>query len=430
MRYVHLVILLALLLAGVGALSAFATDQVRTTDTLIYSSDTAVSGTVNAPFTVYVGDNLAGVSNPIKSIYFVISGVYTGNGSLTVTIDSDSATSQAFTLPSVSSPTPFELIYEDPSGKIDPSSAGSYSYTLDLVPSGVTFTAFGVRMHETHRYAPAACADGSTQKMKTHEFLVMSSDTAVSSQRTDSFTLYIGDNLAGITTPLKSLQFSVSGVYTGNGSVVMSLNSDSATEQTFTLPSVSSPTAFEFIYKDPTVSISPNSAGSYTYTITTNPSGVTLYQLGITARGTHRYVPPACGGMTHGELYSAVFDTATTSSYNSIMWKGTLGGPQVDQGQVRFQLAASDCSNGATDYPACSIGSWSFVGGATCAVSDWFNPGVPNTPYDLQASSCIAQWNNKRYFRYVVQLCANTTDCNATGNYSPTVDDVIINYSP
>lgn len=433
MRHVRSILFATLLLAGVGVLSAFAADQVKSTDTLIYSSNTTVSSAVNAPFTVYVGDNLAGITNPVKSLSFTISGVYTGSGSLTLTIDSDAATSQAFTLPNVgSTPTSFEFTYKDPSNKINPSSAGNYDYTLNLVPSGVTFTTFGVLMKETHRFVPTSCADGSTQKVKTNEFLIISSDTAVSSQRTDSFTLYLGDNMAGITTPLKSLQFTVSGVYTGGGTVSMSLNSDAATAQIYTLPSVSAPTHYEFIYTDPTGSISPTSAGSYTYTITTNPSGVTLYQLGITARETHRYIPPACGGMPiKGELYSGVFETtslATGASYNSLLWKGVLGGPGANEGHVRFQLAASDCSNGATNYPTCSTGSWTFVGGATCSGTDWFDPGAPDTSYDLQGSSCIAQWNNKRYYRYAVEICSN--DCSTSGTYTPRVDDVIVNWSP
>jgi len=420
MRYVRpLLLILVLLLAGAGALSAFAADQVRTTDTLIYSSDTAVSGAVNAPFAVYVGDNLAGVTNPVKSLSFIISGVYTVGGTLTLTIDSDAATSQAFTLPSVSSPTPFEFVYKDPSGKINPSSAGSYNHTLNLVPSGVTLTTFGVRMSETHRFVPASCPDGSTQKVKTNNFLVISSDSAVSTSRTDSFTLYLGDNMAGIATPLKSLQFTVSGVYTGAGTVKMSLNSDATTEQIFTLPSVSAPTQYEFIYKDPTSSISPTSAGSYNYTITTNPSGVTLYQLGIAVQETHRYAPPACGGLpAHGELYSGVFEATSTTpgaSYNSILWEGTVG-----SGKVGFQLATSDSSSGP----------WSFYGGDTCQSGDWFYTG-PDTPYDFQSSlaSCYANWSNKRYYRYAVRICS-ATNCTDIGATSPIVDDIIINWSP
>ena len=146
---------------GIGTMSwlVYAADQVKTTETLIYSSNTAISSVVNPSFTVYIGDNLSGVTNPVKSLYFVASGVYTGNsGTINFKIDSDAGTSQTFTLPDVgTTPTPFDLIYKDPSGKISPTSGGSYGYTLNFTPSGVTIYGLGVKMSETHRYKPPTC---------------------------------------------------------------------------------------------------------------------------------------------------------------------------------------------------------------------------------------------------------------------------------
>ena len=422
------------LLVVVGS-SVFAADAVRSSEFLVTSSDTAVSSTINPSFTLYIGDNLAGVTNPLKSLYFTVSGFYTdtgSGGSLALSLDSNSATTRTFTLPHVSVPTPFEFAYKDLTNSINPTSAGSYAHTLNLVPTNVTIYGLSVRGVETHRYVPGSCTDGSTEKVKTNEFLIMSSDTAISTGTTNTFTFYIGDNLAGVTNPIKSLHYMLHAVYTGGGSLVLSLDSDSTTEQTFTLPSVSSPTYVELIYHDPANTIHPTSAGSYTHTITVSPSGVTLYQPAVMLNEMHRYKPPTCGGMPiKGEVYSAVFDTTGTTtgpSYNSISWKGVRGGAGADQGHVRFQLAASDCSNGATNYPTCSVGTWSFVGGVTCASSDWFDPGAVDTPYDLQSSSCIASWNNKRYFRYAVELCSD--DCSVAGTYTPRVDDVIVSWSP
>lgn len=416
------------------AFEASAVDQVKSTEILVTSSDTAVSSAVNPQFTLYIGDNLAGVSDPLKSIYFTISGLYTGGSTITLSIDSDSATQKVFTLPAVSSPTAFEILYKDPSNKINPLSSGSYTYTLNIIPSGTTIYGLSATASETHRYAPASCPDGQSvnEKVKTNEFLIASSDVAVSAATTTSFVLYIGDDLAGVTNPVKSLHFVIHGIYTGGGSVSMSLDGNPATNKSFTLPSVSLPTHFEFVYKDPVNTINPSSAGSYTHTITTNPSSVTLYSLGIKLVETHRYKPPACGGMpVKGELYSAVFDTTGTTTgptYNAMLWKGVLGGTGANEGRVRFQLAASDCVNGATNYPTCTTGSWSFIGGATCASSDWFDPGAANTPHDLQSSSCINAWNNKRYFRYAIQICSG--DCIVAGGNTPVVNDVVVNYSP
>jgi len=417
-----------LVLVGAGAIRVLAVDQMKSTDTLVYSSTAAVTSAVAAPFTLYIGDSLTGVVSPLKSIAFTVGGVYTGSGSLAINIDGDAATSQSFALPSVgATPTPFQLIYRDPSGKINPATAGSYSYTLNMTPAGVTVYNLSALASETHRYAPATCDDGTNEKIKTNEFLVLNATTTISAATTTSFSFYIGDNLAGVVNPMKSLHFALKGVYTGGGSIALQIKGDAATAQTFTLPTVTAPTTIEIIYKDPTNSINPTSAGAYSYTITTTPSGVTLYGLGITLIETHRYKPPTCGGMPiKGELYSAVFDTAGTSTYNSIVWKGATGTP--DAGHVRFQLAASNCASGQTDYPTCSIGTWSFVGGATCSSADWFDTVAPDTPYDLQKDACIASWNNKRYFRYAVEICSK--DCIVAGAGSPRVDDVIVNWSP
>jgi hypothetical protein len=285
---------------------------------------------------------------------------------------------------------------------------------------------------ETHRYAPAVCTDGSTQKVKSNQFLLFSSPAAVSSQVSNTFSFYLGDNMAGITSPVKSMQYRASGVYTGGGSVTISLGGDSATAQTYTLPAVSAPTPIVLLYQDATGSTVPSSAGTYSYTFDTAPSGVTLYQWGVELIETHRYIPPPCSGMPiKGELYSAVFDTTGTTTgpaYQAMHWVGVLGGVGATQGKVRFQLAASDCQNGATNYPACSTGTWAFVGGATCSSADWFDPGAANASYDLQTSGCSAQWTNKRYFRYATQLCSD--DCVVAGSFTPRVDDVIVSWSP
>ena len=410
---------------GIAIVTAFAVDQMKTNESLIYSSNTAISSTVNTAFTLYVGDNFSGVASPIKSVYFVASGVYTGNGTIAFTIDSDGATLQSFTLPNVgSTPTPFEFIYKDPSNKISPTSAGSYSYTLNMTPSGVTLYGLGIKMTETHRYAPPACADGAStnEKVKTTSTFVASYNNAITTIQNSSINLYIGDNMNGVASPIKSVYFVASGVYTGNGTIAFTIDSDGATLQSFTLPNVgSTPTPFEFIYKDPSNKISPTSAGSYSYTLNMTPSGVTLYGLGIKMTETHRYKPPTCGGTPYGDLISAVFDStgsADGAGYNSVMWKGVLGGAGQNEGKVRFQFAASDSSSGP----------WTYLGGATCGTGDWFDPGGPDVPIELKGTACQTAWNNKRYFRYKVELCSN--DCVLVGANTPTVDDIIVSWAP
>lgn len=273
----------------------------------------------------------------------------------------------------------------------------------------------------------------ASDQMRTTNTLIYSSETAVSIAVNPSFTLYIGDNLSGITNPVKSLYFVASGVYTGNGTINFKIDSDAGTSQTFTLPNVgTTPTPFELIYKDPSNKINPTSGGSYGYTLNMTPSGVILYGLGVKMSETHRYVPPSCTGMPiKGELTSAVFDSGITdgAAYNSVMWKGSVEGT----GKVRFQLATSNCENGATNDPTCSIGIWQFVGGSTCGSGDWYDTltsgsgGGPGKPVEL---TCAAvNHNNKRYYRYKIQICSNT-DCSSVGATSPEVSDVVVSWAP
>ncbi len=129
-----------------------------------------------------------------------------------------------------------------------------------------------------------------------------------------------------------------------------------------------------------------------------------------------------------GELYSSVIDLSSDDdgpAYNAISWQGILGGPSQDQGTVRFQVAASQCANGATNFPTCSVGSWSFIGGSTCSAGDWYDAHLPNVSYEL---GCATTLVDKRYFRYRIELCSD--DCSVRGVYTPRVDSVQFSYSP
>jgi hypothetical protein len=117
-----------------------------------------------------------------------------------------------------------------------------------------------------------------------------------------------------------------------------------------------------------------------------------------------------------GELTSTVFDSGVTdgATYNSIGWKGALG--TGNTGKVRFQIATSNNTGGP----------WVFIGGNSCTNVDWYDTTSADTPTEIQ---CAAQnHNNQRYYRYKVQICSN--DCAAAGDYTPTVQDVMISWSP
>lgn len=170
---------------------------------------------------------------------------------------------------------------------------------------------------------------------------------------------------------------------------------------------------------------SSNAVGGTTYCFrVTNNGGTTGFVYTQYAKAVIESGLPATG-----TLDSAVFDTYTTSAalqgpaYNSAMWKGSQNG---SLGKVQFQLATSDCANGSTDYPTCSTGSWSFIGGATCNSAGYYDTTGPDAPVEL--SCAPANHNNQRYFRYRVRLCS--ADCSASGTASPIVDDVVVNWAP
>src|SRR3989344_8842668 len=190
----------AIVLAGfIFALAAgvFAANQIKTTETFITSSEGAITNPTGTSTTVtlYIGDSLTGVSNPVKSAQVAVSGVYTStaDGDITIQFGSDS---QIFTMKNVSAPTPFEILY-NATGTTDAiTSAGTYNYTLTVTPSAqITIYGLSAKLVESHEYIPANCADGNpaNEKMKTTEtFIIGTPDVLNPSIATSStFTLYI-----------------------------------------------------------------------------------------------------------------------------------------------------------------------------------------------------------------------------------------------
>jgi hypothetical protein len=121
------------------------------------------------------------------------------------------------------------------------------------------------------------------------------------------------------------------------------------------------------------------------------------------------------GNKPTGNLISIVYNTGVTApAYNSIMWKGTL--PLGTR--VRFQLATSPNSGGP----------WNFIGsdGTSCGSGYWYEAASPNTPISLGCASIL---NGKQYFKYQVQLCSSI-DCMTSGEATPTITSIVVNWSP
>jgi len=113
-------------------------------------------------------------------------------------------------------------------------------------------------------------------------------------------------------------------------------------------------------------------------------------------------------GPVSGNLTSSVIDTndSNGAAIRTIMWQGDLNG-----GDVAFQLASSNNE----------AGPWDFIGPDGTEVTFYGAGSGPN----IQIALRLADHNNKRYFRYKIFL-----DSDVGGTLSPTVNDVIIGYSP
>lgn len=409
----------------------FAVDQMKSVEFYAVGSDAPIGSQVNQQFSVYIGDSLSGVTNPIKSVYFIVTGVATssGPGSLEFKIDSDANTSKVFNFPDVSTtPTPFELIYKDNSNKINPTSAGTYNYILNIIPTNMTISGLGVKVITTYRYAPPSCPDGqpSSEKMKTNEFFVIDSAVPISSQLNGSFSFYIGDNLAGITNPVKSVYFIISGAATssGVGSLEFKIDSDSNTSKIFSFPDVSTtPTPFELLYKDNANKINPSSAGTYNYTLNIIPTNMTISGLGVKIVETHRYKPPTCGGgayLATGEIISPVFDTGATNGvgYNWLMASGSTPFGT----KIKVQIATASTT----------AGPWIYRGPEpVCDSTSYYFDGILSSSPAFEEIKCYSEHNNKRYFRYKAILCSDSTsNCQNGGANTPIIDDIIVNWSP
>lgn len=150
--------------------------------------------------------------------------------------------------------------------------------------------------------------------------------------------------------------------------------------------------------------------------------------LGICNPASYQVTTDWFATSTYGDLDSIIFDTDILkgAQFNSIGWKGSL----PIGTRVRFKLATSNCELGSSATSCDSGDVWDFIGPD--------GGGVPNSFYDaveyldlgtskiyLAPINNFMDHHNKRYFRYRVKLISDSTQ-----NYTPTVEDVFVNYSP
>ncbi|MCL5004679.1 MAG: hypothetical protein M1170_01905 [Patescibacteria group bacterium] len=111
---------------------------------------------------------------------------------------------------------------------------------------------------------------------------------------------------------------------------------------------------------------------------------------------------------TSGWLESSTFDTWAIggAAMNTIMWQGT----QPSGTSVKFQIASSNDLAGPWNYK-----------GPDGSDTTYYSPSGTGVPAQIN----LAHHNNQRYFRYKIFLYSNPS-----GVKSPTVTDIIINWSP
>ncbi len=134
-----------------------------------------------------------------------------------------------------------------------------------------------------------------------------------------------------------------------------------------------------------------------------------------------------------GELISTIYDSRIAGGVacNTLLWKGD----KPDNTDVKFQIASSNCTNGATNPPTCSTNvGWAnkFKGwDGTAATSYnpspdiWVRIDGPGAGTDgCQISPGVACHNNHRYLRYKVILES------WQAGVTPRIDMVILSWSP
>lgn len=293
-----------------------------------------------------------------------------------------------------------------------------FRITYFLAFVGICFLGFVI-------FSQAAVTPNSEEtgsKQKTTEFFVLQENNVLTNGNSTSteFEIFIGED----EPDLKNAKIEINGIASSmasNPRIEVYLQNKSGTQQsdisTYNISSSPNSTKFILTFNATTfLSVtSPLVEGSNFYRIFITPFDLSVSLLSATVKINYKFTPPTTGigYYPFGTLYSATFDTGITqgAAYNSILWKGN-----IQSGKVKFQLATSDSSSGP----------WNYYGpGCTTASPDM---------YDIAADSpasigCASIHNNKRYSRYKVTICS-ASNCTSAGSTTPTIDDIIVNWSP
>ncbi len=291
---------------------------------------------------------------------------------------------------------------------------------LTNLEAGVKTIANGTWDNSEHRVSQIYIDVDFKVTTKKTKYFVVQKLVETYGATNDAFTFSIADSLnsvqsafieiRGIATPVASVNLGVK--------VDDSASTPGVYDKTYTINATGRPTLFK-INHDVTDYFKSfvTGGGSYERYIHLN-SNNNIYLLNARLVLTYTWIiPPSAAGAYRAktEVISSIFDTTGSTdgpSYNSVMWKGNL-----NSGKVKIQIATSDSDTGpwnSSDYK-----------GSDCSSNSWYEINA-DTPTEIK---CPSNHDNKRYFRYKIQLCSSN-DCTTSGGGHPEVNDVIISWSP
>lgn len=399
----------------------------------IVTSGSSVSGDV----TVFIGEQ-----NPvIKNAEIEIEGVTNAVSSQVITVDIKQSNdafptprAQTFSLNSSGANNHILLRYngvESGGNDLTAYLAGiittpsPYTFTVKIDVNGANISLLKAKLILTYQFTPPS--SGTTVPNSTTGVYKAFQRTGVlldGASVTDDISVFVGDP----NPVIKNAYLVVRGVSKSSASQTITIDIKQPGDlfptlrsQSFLINTSGKHNFFSLLY----AGSDGNDLTGYLAGIITDPTEYT-FNIKISANGAdvsliqawlvivYQFSQTSSGFPATGTIVSSTFDTnaGNGATYNSILWKGILP-PGT---KIRFQLATATLPTGP----------FNFIGGATCASSDYFEPTASDQAIDIK---CFSALNNKQYFRYKAILCSSS-NCTSSGLQTPQVDDIIINWSP
>jgi hypothetical protein len=246
---------------------------------------------------------------------------------------------------------------------------------------------------------------------KTVKFFIIQQNGTINKGATSSqpFTISIAEDNPQITSAFIEISGTAKDFGATTGDIKISI--DSNPYASYSMVISTKPQKFTVIHNITSLVSEdfPGIPGNKNYILNILNNDFDINNLSAKLILTYKYEKNTGNLPISGFVISSTFDTEITqgAGFNSIYWNGSLNG-----GKVRLQLATSDFDSGP----------WTFKG-PYCDTNNYYENDA-NTPNKIKC----ADHNNKRYFRYKIILCSN--NCIAAGSNNPTINNVIVNWSP